>query len=227
MRPVTVAPSRIAGGGSVRPTLTSKVRVTGLACGATSRTRPRAVTDGSSVRLTVISGSLGADADDLRRHVEDRVAPVLARKLDDHLAGLHDLAGARAGRGHDARGVRLELGEAHQIVGGLQLRFGGVDLRLGGLPRLRRLIVVRARRPALLEKRVLALEVVARLRQLALGGGEIGLRRAQGVQLVLRLQAGHHLPGLHPVAELEVALEQPPRDAERQARLRPRPRCGR
>ena len=40
MRPMTVAPSRIAGGGSVRPTLTSNVRVTGLACGATSRTRP-------------------------------------------------------------------------------------------------------------------------------------------------------------------------------------------
>ena len=30
-RPMTVAPSRIAGGGSVRPTLTSKVRVTALA----------------------------------------------------------------------------------------------------------------------------------------------------------------------------------------------------
>ena len=37
MRPVTVAPRRISGGGSERPTLTSKVRVAGSACSATSR----------------------------------------------------------------------------------------------------------------------------------------------------------------------------------------------
>src|SRR5262245_40677525 len=37
-------PSRMAAGGSVSPTLTVKVRVTGSACGATSRTRPRATT---------------------------------------------------------------------------------------------------------------------------------------------------------------------------------------
>src|SRR5262249_23643711 len=61
IRPITVAPSSIAGGGSVKPTLTSKVRVTGLACGATSRTRPRAVTAGSLVRLTVTCGSGGAE----------------------------------------------------------------------------------------------------------------------------------------------------------------------
>src|SRR5215510_16225477 len=60
MRPVTVAPSRIAGGGSVKPTLIAKVRVTGSACGAIARTRPAVVTFGSSVRLTVIRGSPGA-----------------------------------------------------------------------------------------------------------------------------------------------------------------------
>ena len=61
MRPTTVEPSRMAAGGSVSPTLTSKVLVTGSAWGETSRTRPVAVTAGSSVRLTVITGSLGAD----------------------------------------------------------------------------------------------------------------------------------------------------------------------
>ena len=61
MRPTIVEPKRMAAGGSVRPTLTSKVRVTGSAWGETSRTRPVAVTVGSSVRLTVINGSLGAE----------------------------------------------------------------------------------------------------------------------------------------------------------------------
>src|SRR5437588_10546568 len=61
MRPVTVAPSRMSGGGSVRPTLTLNVRVTGSACGATSRTRPVVVTLGSVVRLTVMRGAAGAD----------------------------------------------------------------------------------------------------------------------------------------------------------------------
>ena len=54
MRPVTVAPSSIAGEGSVNPTFTTKFRVAGSACGATSRTRPCAVTFGSSVRLIII-----------------------------------------------------------------------------------------------------------------------------------------------------------------------------
>ena len=45
--PFTVAPRRIASGGFSRLTLTSKVRVTGSACGATSRTWPRTVTLGS------------------------------------------------------------------------------------------------------------------------------------------------------------------------------------
>jgi len=61
MRPTTVEPSRMAAGGSVKPTLTSKVRVTGSACGETSLTLPTAVTAGSSVKLTVINGSLGAE----------------------------------------------------------------------------------------------------------------------------------------------------------------------
>ena len=38
--------------------------------------------------------------------------PSLRASRDDHLPGLHDLAGARADRGDDARRVRLQLGEA-------------------------------------------------------------------------------------------------------------------
>src|SRR6516164_5935468 len=60
-RPVTLTPRRMAAGGSVRATLTSNVRVTGSACGETSRTRPTVVTLGSSVSLTSTLGCLGAD----------------------------------------------------------------------------------------------------------------------------------------------------------------------
>ena len=130
MRPITVAPSRIASGGSVRPTLTSKVRVTGLACGATSRTRP--LRD----HLGIVAQRHGDDriarrrADQLRRHVEHGVAAVLAGDTRDHLADLNDLAGARSDRGNDARRVGFQFGEADQILRGLELRFGGFDLRL-------------------------------------------------------------------------------------------------
>ena len=104
-------------------------------------------------------------------------------------------------------------------MGGLELRLGGVDLRLGGLQRLRCLIVVDARGPALLEQRVLALEVVAGLRQLALGSHEIGLRGSQGIELVLRLEAGHELSRLHLVPHLQAVLQQPAGDAEGQGHL--------
>ena len=50
MRPTTVEPRRMAAGGSVSPTLTSNVRVTGSAWGETSRTRPAAVTVGIVVQ---------------------------------------------------------------------------------------------------------------------------------------------------------------------------------
>jgi hypothetical protein len=60
IRPVTAAPSRTVDGGSWTATRTLKVRVTGSACGSTCRTRPFAVTLGSSVRATITSASPGA-----------------------------------------------------------------------------------------------------------------------------------------------------------------------
>ena len=94
--------------------------------------------------------------------------PSLRATLDNHLPGLNDLTRRGAHRGHDAGRVSLEFGETHQIVRGFHLRFGGIDLRLSGLQRLLCLIVVGARGPALLEQRILALEMIARLRQLTL-----------------------------------------------------------
>ena len=114
------------------PTLTSKVRVTGSACGATSRTRPFAVTDGSSVRMTLISGRRRRP-DHLRRHVEHGVAPVLAGDLEDHLPGLNDFARFGAARGDGAGDVGLELGVADPVLGDFELRLGVVHAGLGGV----------------------------------------------------------------------------------------------
>jgi hypothetical protein len=80
----------------------------------------------------------GRRAKQLRRHVENRVAALLAGKLEDHLPGLNDLALTGAQCRQEAGRIRLQLGEAHEIVRGLHLRLGGIDLRLGGLQRLRR-----------------------------------------------------------------------------------------
>jgi hypothetical protein len=146
------------------------------------------------VSVTVICGSLGA--------------------LRMTCAGLHHLAGAGADRGHHARSVGLEFGEADQIVRGLELGFRGIDLRLRGLHLLFGLVVVRACRPTLIEQRVLALEVISRLRQLALGCRQGGLCGAQRIQLVLRLEPRHHLSRLDPVAKFSVIDEQTAADPE-------------
>jgi hypothetical protein len=91
----------------------------------------------------------GQRADHLRRHIEDRVAPLLARESEDHLPGLNNFARPRANRCDDARRIRFELGEADQVVGRFQLGFCRVDLGLCGLLRLLCLVVVRSRGPAL------------------------------------------------------------------------------
>ena len=92
MRPVTVAPSRIAGGGSVKPTLTSNVRVTAIGL-------RRNLANAPARRYRRIIGQAHRDLrisrcrpDQLSRHIEDRVAAVLAREPDDHLPGLNDFA---------------------------------------------------------------------------------------------------------------------------------------
>ena len=150
------------------------------------------------------------------RNVENRVATVFAGKPDDHLSGLNNFSRARAGCGDCPRRIGLEFGEAHQVVCGLELGFGGVDLRLSGLLRLRRDIEIGPRRPSLRKKRLLAFEMIARLRQLPLSGRETCLRLPQGVQLVLRFKSCHYLPGLHPIAELAAVFQQPPGNSKRQ-----------
>ena len=212
--PVTVEPSRISAGGRTSPTLTSKVPVTGSAWGATSRTRPIAWTFRLRVRKTSISGSGGARVHDLRRDVEDRVAAVLARHPEDHLARLHDLAGLGAARGDRAGAVGVELGPAQPVLGDVELRLGGVDPRLNGVEGLARLVVAHPGGPAVLEQRLLALVVVLGLDQLPARGRQLRARRPQRVLVVLRIEPGDDLTGGHLVADVHQPLDQPPADAE-------------
>jgi hypothetical protein len=72
--------------------------------------------------------------------------------------------------------------------------------------------MIGARGPALLEKRILAFEVILRLSQRCLRRSKIGLRRSQLVHLVLRFEARHYLSGLNPIAQPSVVFEQAPRD---------------
>ena len=81
MRPVTVAPSRIAGGGSVKPILTSKVLVCRIGLGrdladAPVRDHPGIVRQAYGDLRIARRG-----ADHLSRHVEHRVAPVLGAQV--------------------------------------------------------------------------------------------------------------------------------------------------
>ena len=94
---MTVAPSRIASGGLVKPTLTSNVRVMRIGLRRDLANAAFGAVTGSSVRLTVICGSAGAARDQLRRHIENSVAPILACERHDHLTGLDDFSRA-AGR---------------------------------------------------------------------------------------------------------------------------------
>ena len=217
--PVTVAPSRIASGGSLSPTLTSNVRVTGSACGATSRTRPVAVTLGSSVSRTVICGIARRRAEQLRRHVEDGIAPALAGEPNDHLPRLHHLARFRASGRHRSGRVRLKGRPADAIPGDLQLSFRVIDLGLRTLQRVLRLVEPGSGCVAVRQQLSLSFEMAARVGQLSLRGGEGGFRRAQLIELVLRVEFGKHLSRLDPVADIDRSFDHPPADAKGERRL--------
>ena len=189
MRPVTVAPSRIAAGGSVRPTLTSKVRVTGSACGATSRTRPAAVTAGSSVRLTVISGSAGAERINCAGTSKTASRPS-CRASVTIICPACTTSPARGPVAVTVPGasalssVKLTRSCAVFNRASASSTCDCADCRACFASSNRARVVQPCR-----EKGLHALEMIARLGQLPLGGREIGLRRPQRVALVLRIRA--------------------------------------
>ena len=104
------------GGGSVRPTLTRKVRVTGSACGATSRTRPWRLALGSLGQGDGDLASGQCRASQVGRDLEDGVAPIAPCELHDHPAGCDDLAGLRADCRDHAGRIGLQGGEADDVL---------------------------------------------------------------------------------------------------------------
>ena len=172
------------------------MRVTGSACGDTSRTRPVAVTAGSSVETHGNQRIGRRRSQHLTRHIEHRIAAVLAGDPDDDLAGLHHLPRLRRRRDDNAAGIDMQLGIAHAVLGGLLLRLGGIELGARGFQRLLRLLELRTRCHVSRQQRPLAVEVALGLNELRLRGGDRGLRRAQGIQFVLRFELGDDLPRL-------------------------------
>ncbi len=78
--PFTVEPSRIAAGGSVKPTFTWKVLVTGSACGD-DLAHPAGCLHGRVVGQRDRDARVArCRAQHLRGHVEHRVPPALARQ---------------------------------------------------------------------------------------------------------------------------------------------------
>ena len=155
----------------------------------------------------------------LRRHVEHGVAPILAGDAHDHLPGLHHLAGLRAGRDHGAGRIHPQFGVADPVLGGLQLRLGGIELRPRGLQRRLGLFELRTRGDVPGQKRFLTLEDVLRLVQPRLGRGHARLRGAQGIELIVRFELGHDLSRLDMIADIDRPLDHPARDPKSQTRL--------
>ena len=130
MRPVTVAPSRMAAGGSLRVTLTLNVRVIGIGLRidlphAALRRHGRIVGQGDH------DIGIGRRRPyHLGRNVEHGVPSLLPGDLENHLSGLHHLARLGAS-GDDCSGdVRLELSVSDAVLRDLQLRMSVIDPRL-------------------------------------------------------------------------------------------------
>ncbi len=112
------------------------------------------------------------------------------------------LARLGAGRGHHAGGIGEQDRVAQLILRDAHLGVSGIDQGLSAQQRLLGLVEFRARRPAARQELLLPAEGQAGLRQHGLGRGEIGLRRAQRVLLVLRVELGDDLAGLEHVAHM-------------------------
>ena len=87
---------------------------------------------------------------------EDRLALGIARDLDHHLPGLHDLPRIRAGRGDDAVVRGKQLGVAELVLGDAKIRFGRLHRRFGAPQRLQRFVVDGPRRVALVGEDAIA-----------------------------------------------------------------------
>ena len=162
--------------------------------------------------MTVASRRRGAE--NLGRNVEHGVAPVLPGDSEDRLARLHHLAQFGGSRRDRPLDVGLELGEAHPVLGDVELGGRVVDSRLRGRQPLICCIEIRPGGEAPLHEVVLTVEIVLRLDLLGPRGGERRLRRAERIEFVLRIEFRQHLVRLDLVADPALPLDDPPADAE-------------
>ena len=206
MRPVTVLPRRIAAGGFVEADPhPERARSPRSARGATSRTRPIAVTRGSVVSATVISG-FGRRAS-LRRAGMSNTAsrPPRARP------------GRSCGRPPPPRRARRRVAvttpatddrggcSSSRLLRERRPAIGRLELRCSGGPVGFRLVELGPRHGVLGDQVAHAVEVVVGLHDPRLCRGELRARRLQAGLLVLRIEAGDELAGAHRVPDADVA----------------------
>jgi len=160
-----------------------------------------------------ISVSRGS-AQHLSRNVEDSVPAGIARDREHHLSRLHHLTGFRGAAGDRTVQARLELGIADAVLGDFDLGFGVIHRRLGRAQRLLGLIEVHACRPALLQQRVLAVEIIGILLQASQGTGKRSACGAKRVQFVLRIELCHHLVRRDAITRIHQALDDPAANTE-------------
>jgi len=72
---------------------------------------------------------------------------------------------------------------------------------------------------AVRQQLTLSVEVAARIGQLSSRGSERRFRRAQSIELILRVEFGEHLSGLDAVADIDRSFDHPPGDAKGKRRL--------
>ena len=110
----------------------------------------------------------------------------------------------------------LELGIADAVLGDFELGLGVIHRCLRRAQRLLGLIEIRACRPALLQQRVLALEMIGILLQPTLGRRKRGARGTKRVQFVLRIEFCHHLvrrDAITPISTERSTIRPPIRNA--------------
>lgn len=154
--------------------------------------------------------------------VEHGVPLAFAGQGEDRQGGLHHLADLAAALGNDAVGGGLEFGVGELVFGGGLLGKGGVQGALCGTAFGLGAVVFAAAGVALGQQLALAPEVDLGQAQPRLLGRDGGAGVVHlGAQL-LRVEAGQDLAGLHPVADVDMALDDLAADAEGLLRLDPR-----
>jgi hypothetical protein len=155
-------------------------------------------------------------SEQLSRHVEHGIPPVLARHPNYQLPGLHHLAAFGSRRRYNSRRIDLQFGIAHPVPGDFQLRLGDVVLRTSGRQGLFCTLELSARGDIAGEKRLLPLKIALGLGELCPRRSEGCLGRTQRVQFIVRLKLRDHLARRDPIADVDRSFDHASGDTKRQ-----------